>query len=253
MNSASVGFHCPDCAKSGRQTVVSGPAVFAGTRPLITQILIGINLAVFALSVAMGDGLMGTRASDGLLIEGAVAGVLVDLQGEWYRVFTSGFLHFGLFHLAFNMYALWILGQDFERSVGRLRYVLVYLACILGGSFGALLVTPNALTAGASGGIFGLFGVAVLAHRSAGRSVWDTGLGTVLLINFVLTFGVSSISVGGHVGGFVVGLACGWLCYELPRRAKPPKYAVDAIIAGLGLACFVGALWAATTWQNPIF
>lgn len=252
MTTASVGFHCPECAKSGRQSVVSGAALF-GARPLVTQILIGINVAVFVVSIALGDGVMGQRSADGLLVEGAVAGVLVDEFGEWWRIFTSGFMHFGLFHLAFNMYALWILGQDFERSVGRLRYLVVYLTCLLGGSFGALLVTPNAFTAGASGAIFGLFGVAVLAARSVGRSVWDTGLGTVLLINFVLTFGVSSISVGGHVGGFVVGLACGWLCYELPRRSRPPKYAVDAIIAGLGLACFAGALWAATTWQNPIF
>ncbi|MFN3215035.1 MAG: rhomboid family intramembrane serine protease [Acidimicrobiales bacterium] len=252
MTTASVGFHCPECAKAGRQTVVSGAALF-GARPLVTQILIGINVAVFVLSVALGDGIMGQRSESGLLVEGAVAGVLVAEFGEWWRIVTSGFMHFGLFHLAFNMYALWILGQDFERSVGRLRFILVYVTCLMGGSFGALLVTPNAFTAGASGAIFGLFGVAVLAARSVGRSVWDTGLGTVLLINFVLTFGVSSISVGGHVGGFVAGLVCGWLVYELPRRAKPPKYAVDAIITALGVACFVGALWAATTWQNPIF
>lgn len=252
MNTASVGFHCPECAKSGRQTVVSGAALFGG-RPLVTQILIGINVAVFVLSVALGDGIMGSIGSNGLLEEGAAFGPFIAERDEWWRIITSGFLHFGLFHLAFNMYALWILGQDFERSVGRLRYILVYVTCLAGGSFGALLVTPLAATAGASGAIFGLFGVAVLAARSVGRSVWDTGLGTVLLINFVLTFGVSGISVGGHVGGFVAGLVCGWLVYELPRRAKPPRYAVDAIIAALGVACFVGALWAATTWQNPIF
>jgi membrane associated rhomboid family serine protease len=252
MSTASVGFHCPECAKSGRQTVVSGAALF-GARPLVTQILIGINVAVFVLSVALGDGVMGSIAADGLLEEGAAFGPFIDVQGEWWRIVTSGFLHFGLFHLAFNMYALWILGPDFERSVGRLRFILVYLTCLLGGSFGALLVTPLAATAGASGAIFGLFGVAVFAARSVGRSVWDTGLGTVLLINFALTFGVRGISVGGHVGGFVAGLVCGWLIYELQRRAKPPKYAVDAIIAALGVACFVGALWAATTWQNPIF
>ena len=252
MNTASVGFHCPECAKAGRQTVVRGPALF-GARPLVTQILIGINIAVFVVGIALGDGIMGDIGANGLIQEGAAFGPFIAERGEWWRIITSGFLHFGLFHIGFNMYALWILGPGFERSVGRLRYVLVYMACLLGGSFGALLVTPRAATAGASGAIFGLFGVAVLAQRSIGRSVWDTGLGTVLLINFVLTFGISSISVGGHVGGFVVGLACGWLCYDLPRRARLPKYAVDAVIAGLGLACFAGALWAATTWQNPIF
>jgi len=252
MNTASVGFHCPECAKSGKQTVVSGAALF-GARPLVTQILIGINVAVLALGVALGDGIMGGIGASGLLQDGAAFGPLIAERDEWWRIITSGFLHFGVLHRAFDMYALWILGPDFERSVGRVRYLLVYFSCLLGGSFGALLVTPNAATAGASGAIFGLFGVAVVAQRSLGRSIWDTGLGTVLLINFALTFGISGISVGGHVGGFVVGLVCGWLCYELPRRAKPPKGAVDAVIAGIGVACFAGALWAAGTWQNSIF
>ncbi|MGI9623002.1 MAG: rhomboid family intramembrane serine protease, partial [Acidimicrobiales bacterium] len=224
-----------------------------GGRPIVTQTLLFLNLAVFALSVVNGDGFTGQVAVDGWLVEGSAWGPAIDVLDEWWRVVTSGFLHFGIFHVAFNMYALWLFGPTFERSLGRLRFSLVYGACLLGGSFGALLVTPNAATAGASGAIFGLLGIAVVSHRSIGISIWDSGLGTVLILNFALTFGVGGISVGGHVGGFLVGLACGWLCYDLPRRVKMPKGSIEAIIVLIGALCFAGALWAASTWMNPIF
>lgn len=244
MNSASVGFHCPECVSSGKQAVHTGASLFLG-RPVVTQALIAINVAVFAISILLGDGLQGQRGSDGLLIEGALNGFAVDQLGEWYRIFTSGFLHFGIFHLGMNMYALWILGPQFERSVGRTRFVLLYLACLLTGSFGAMFVSPNALTAGASGAIYGIFGLAVMAQRSLGRSIWDSGLGTILAINFLLTFGIRSISVGGHVGGFLGGLMAGWLIYDLPRRVRLPKFASEAMLVALGVVGFVGALMTA--------
>lgn len=252
MTTASVGFHCPECAKQGSQKVHTAGSMF-GARPIVTQALLAINALVWVVGSAMGDGLGGSIGDNGLLADGALFGFSIDVSGEWYRIFTSGFLHFGLFHIGFNMYALWIFGPTFERSLGRVRFLLTYVAALLGGAFGALLVTPNALTAGASGAIFGLLGVAALSQRSLGMSIWDSGLGTVLVLNFALTFGIGNISVGGHVGGFVVGAAAGWLAYELPRKQKLPRYAVDVVIGVIGLACFVGALWAAGTWSDPIF
>ena len=254
MTTASVGFHCPECAKAGSQKIHTAGSMF-GARPVVTQALLAINVAVFLISVGLGDGFArGAVARDGLLVDGALFGPFVDVEGEWYRIFTSGFLHYGLFHIGFNMYALWIFGPTFERSLGRVRFLLAYMAALLGGAFGALLVSPLSLTAGASGAIFGLLGVAAVSQRSLGLSIWDTGLGTVLLLNFALTFGIGNISVGGHVGGFVVGAAAGWLAYELPRKQNQlPRYAVDVAIGAIGVACFVGALWAAGTWTNPIF
>lgn len=246
MSSASVGFHCPECAKSGQTKLHTGASLF-GARPIVTQVLLGINVAVFLLSLAMGDGIGGSVALDGLLFDGSANGFFIAEAGEWWRILTAGFLHYGLFHIAFNMYALWILGPTFERSLGRLRFALIYFACLIGGSFGALLVTPNGFTAGASGAIFGLMGLAVVSQRSLGISIWDSGLGMVLVINFAITFGVRNISVGGHVGGFAVGLAGGWLVYEVARRMKLPKFAIEGFIVAIGILCFVGALWAATT------
>ena len=252
MTTASVGFHCPECSKQGAQKVHTAGSMF-GARPIVTQVLLAINVLVWVVGSAMGDGLGGSIGDNGLLADGALFGFSIDVSGEWYRIFTSGFLHFGLFHIGFNMYALWIFGPTFERSLGRVRFLLTYVAALLGGAFGALLVTPNALTAGASGAIFGLLGVAALSQRSLGMSIWDSGLGTVLVLNFALTFGIGNISVGGHVGGFVVGAAAGWLAYELPRKQQLPRYAVDVVIGVIGLACFVGALWAAGTWSDPVF
>ncbi len=253
MNTASVGFHCPDCAKAGKQKVYTGPGLFL-SQPTVTYALIAINVLVFAVSVAMGDGLaFGSVARDGLLAEGGAFAPFIAENGEWWRIITSGFMHFGAMHLAFNMYALYILGPQLERSVGPVRFVLIYFACLVAGSFGALLVTPLGLTAGASGAIFGLLGVAVFAARSVGLSIWDTGLGSVLLLNFVITFGWSSVSVGGHLGGFLAGLLCGWLVYDVARRTRLPKFALEGAFVLLTLVCFAGALWAATTWSNPIF
>ncbi len=252
MHTASVGFHCPECTTTAKQNVVTGASMFFG-RPVVTQVLLGINVAVFLISIAMGDGLMGQISRDGLLIDGGANGLAIDEFGDWYRIITSGFLHFGLFHIAFNMYALWILGPTFERSLGPVRFVLVYFACLLGGSFGALLVSPEALTAGASGAIFGLMGLAVVSQRSIGASIWDSGLGMVLLINFAITFGSSRISVGGHVGGFLVGLLCGWLVYEAARRVRFPKWSLEGIFLAIAVVGFLGAYWAAGTWDSPIF
>lgn len=223
-------------------------------RPYVTQALVAINVAVFVVSVALGDGVLsGEIAVDGLLVKGADNGLLIDVFGEWYRTFASGFLHFGAFHLALNMYALWHLGLMLERSMGSARFALTYLACLIGGSFGALLVSPNGLTVGASGAIFGLLAVAVTSYRSLTVSIWDTGLGATLVLNFLLTFGIRYISVGGHLGGFGIGLACGWLIYDAPRHRRLPRGSVETAIIAIGALCFLGAQWAATTWSDPIF
>ena len=252
MNSASVGFHCPECMKSGKQKVHTSQSLLNG-RPIATQVLLGLNVAAFLVSLLLGDTVTGGRAIDGLLDRGALNGFDIDAGGEWYRIFTSGFLHYGALHLAFNMYALWLLGPQFERTLGAPRMVLSYLAALVGGSFGALLVTPDAFTAGASGAIYGLFAILVVAQRAAGRSIFDSNLGLVLGLNFALTFGIRGVSIGGHLGGFAAGLLAGWVIYELPRRTKLPKWGTEGLLVGIVVAGFAGALWAATTWADPIF
>jgi membrane associated rhomboid family serine protease len=241
MNTASVGFHCPECFKAGSQKVRTGAAMFH-RRPAVTQTLIAINVLVFLVGAAMGDGVMGGIDRDGLLVRGSLHAGFIAESNDWYRVFTSGFLHYGLLHLAFNMYALWILGPQSERSLGGLRFGLVYAVALVGGSLGALIDAPLVLTAGASGAIYGMFGLTAVNMRSLGISVWESGLGPILLLNFFLTFRVSGISVGGHVGGFIAGLAAGWLVYELPRRARLPKRFQEAVLVAALVAGLVASL-----------
>jgi membrane associated rhomboid family serine protease len=267
MHQASVGFHCPECVKSAPQKVYRGTSAFAGNRPLLTQILIGVNVGIFLLGIVMTganavDGASKLARYGGLLAQGSFDGRTLDgvAEGQWYRLITSGFLHYGFLHLAFNMYALWVLGGMLEKSVGRVQLAIVYFVSMLGGSLGALIVSPDALTVGASGAIFGLMGAVLALGRSRGISIRNSPVLGVLIINLLLTFGLSSfISVGGHVGGLIAGFITGMLLFELPSRitrtqvaggsAQPNMEAAAragmALAAGLAVVLFVGGIVAA--------
>jgi membrane associated rhomboid family serine protease len=236
MRQASVGFHCPECTRSsGQKTVRPGQL---STKPVVTHVLIALNLAVFV--AGMGGGL-GTRQSvtvDGGLIglgrlsNGQLIGVA---EGEWWRMITSGFLHANLIHIGFNMWVLYQLGQLLEPTLGRLRFALVYVVAMLCGAFGVLLLDPNHLTVGASGAVFGLMGAAVAAFRSRGINPFDTGLGGAIAFNLLITFTIPGISIGGHVGGLIGGFVAGWILLDAgPRYLRDPNLTVAAV-AALGL------------------
>ncbi len=156
-------------------------------------------------------------------------------QGEWYRLASSGFVHFGFLHVAMNMYLLYQLGRMLEPVLGSTRFALVYFASLLGGSAGALLLTPNALTGGASGAVFGLMAAAVVGLRHRGVNPWRTGLGATFAINIVFTLAIPGVSVGGHFGGAIVGAACGTVLLA-PAHWRLPRWTGFATPIGLGLA-----------------
>ncbi len=249
MNQASVGFHCPDCTHQGAKQSRSirfrdlGP-----TRPLATMVIIGINVAAFVAMSVAGRSFM--TASGSVYTEGVLFGPLID-QGDWWRVVTGGFLHAGVFHLAMNMLLLWLLGQMLEPMLGRLRFVTLYVACLVAGSFGVLLISPNSPTIGASGAVFGLMGAAVIAQRRDGINVWRNGIGGLVLVNLMLTFLVPGISVGGHVGGLVGGIAIGALVFALDR-AVPVPWVGAAVTVAITVVLYAGCLWAAGQWMSPV-
>ncbi len=218
MVTASVGFHCPECTKAGAQRVLTARSL--GTRPLVTSILIALNLAVFVVTRGRsGDswqlGLLPIdpqQSFDFGMFEPAVA------DGEWYRIFSSGFLHADLIHLGFNMAMLWILGSQLEPAVGRVRFALIYAAGLVGGSFGVVLVSQTALTVGASGAVFGLMGAAIAGQRANGANPWDSGLGGLLMVNLIFTFAIPGISIGGHLGGLAGGYLAGLMIFEFAPR-----------------------------------
>lgn len=243
MHSASVGFHCPECVANGKQQVIKGPPVFD---PVVTKALIAVNVAVWVWSTVQ-SGTPG-RISLELLVDGGLIGVAVD-DGEWYRIVTSGFLHDGMFHLGFNMYALWILGGQLERVLQVPRYLALYVVSLLGGSVGVLLLDPDAVTVGASGAVFGLFGAIAVVQRSAGMNIWASGLGPVLALNLLITFAVPRISIGGHVGGLATGALIALVHVQFVRAGRNEWEAVG-VTAVLGAAFVAASLFLAA---NPVF
>jgi len=233
MIAAPVGFQCPECVKGA-------PVVrtLASLRPVAyaTRTLIAVNVLAYLPALAAGSGLAGRGRSD-LVRDGALLGPAVA-DGEWWRLVTSGFLHFGLLHLGFNMLLLHMLGSALEPALGRVRYLALYATALLGGSFGALLVQPDALTAGASGAVFGLMGATVVGMRSRGVAVTDSGVGGLLLVNLVLTFVVPGISIGGHVGGLAAGTAAGALLFATDH---PPSARVAGLMGCVTLAAIAVA------------
>jgi membrane associated rhomboid family serine protease len=190
---------------------------YATYTPIVTWALVAINVVVFLVDGAMGGLSLGLFGGGGPLAEaGAVYGPLVA-QGEWYRILTSAFLHLGLLHLAFNMYALYLFGPIVEQMYGHVEYLVIYLLCAAGGSVLTILLAPNQAAAGASGAIFGLFGLAFVVGRRhkvmlgpQARALLSQ-VGLLLVVNLVITFSVSGISWTGHVGGMIVGAMIGFL------------------------------------------
>ncbi len=192
----------------------------------VTWALVAINVAVFVVDVALTGfasfDMMGFGA--GPLVEaGAVHGPSVA-AGEWWRLITSAFLHLGLLHLAFNMYALWLFGPIIEQLYGHVEFAVLYVLCALGGSVLTILLQPESAAAGASGAIFGLFGLAFVVSRRRhlllgpqARAILSQ-VGTLLILNLAITFiAASRISWTGHLGGLIVGAVLGLLL--APRHA----------------------------------
>jgi membrane associated rhomboid family serine protease len=246
MTSTPVGMRCPECAR--QRTRVSRGAGATTEEPVLTYVLIGINVVV-ALggfvggASTTGGGGVGTSA---LLDDGSVSRAAIA-DGEYWRLLTAGFLHAGIFHLLFNMFALYVLGSLLEPAVGRFRFGLIYLVSLLAGSFGALLLSPDSPTVGASGAIFGLMGAAVIVMRKRGLSAMESGLGFWIVLNLVITFTVPNISIGGHVGGLIGGGVAALLLFNLGDRVRVPPVVPTLLVAALGVAAVAGAIAVSST------
>jgi membrane associated rhomboid family serine protease len=240
MTQASVGFHCPNCVKKGKQKVVRGPAAFGATqRPVLTYAIIAVNVAVFLYELSEGD-VAGRSSIFKVLVDYGLNGPAIAQDHEWYRLITSAFLHVSIFHIALNMLALWNIGPLLERTLGRTRFGVIYAVSLVAGSAGAVLLAPNQLTAGASGAIYGLIGALIVVFRNRGISFWQSGLGLTLLLNLVFTLTFPNISIGGHLGGLVGGLVATWLFVEGARRLRQPQTVLWVCIALVPLFFVLG-------------
>ncbi|MDT0318154.1 rhomboid family intramembrane serine protease [Streptomyces millisiae] len=244
MISAAVGYQCPDCvhgaqaaARATRPRTLAGGTVTADSR-LVTKILLGINLAVFVAVLVGGDRLVEDLGMLGHAIDPATFTWVGVADGQWYRMLTAAFLHQQIWHIAFNMMALWFLGPPLEAALGRVRFVALYLISALAGSALFYVVAPqNQLSLGASGAIFGLFGAtAVLARRMRYDMRPILGL---LLVNLLITFVWSGIAWEAHIGGLVAGalVTLGLVHAPRERRTLVQVGTCVLVLAVIAVAC----------------
>jgi membrane associated rhomboid family serine protease len=225
MTTTTVGMRCPECA--GEKTKVHRMGSWA-VEPRVTYALIAINVVLW-LAEFSGGGLE-SRA----YLEGVLFGPFVD--AEPYRLLTGGFLHSPTspFHILFNMYILYWLGGMLEPDLGHVRFAGLYIASLLTGSLGALLLSHDSPTVGASGAVFGLMAAAFVLQRAQGVDPMQSGIGPVILLNLGISFILPGISIGGHLGGLVGGALVALGYNALGRRRTP--------WAALGVAVAVGAV-----------
>src|SRR5262245_33528408 len=253
MTEASVGHQCPECVAEGRRTTRSVRTIFGGTtagvRGWVSAGLVSINTLLLFISVGTGGmsalfgggfgGLLGQ--STPLTNAGAVVGECPArvgngiqfvpcgvAEGEFYRLFTYMFLHYGLVHLITNMFSLLILGRALEAALGPLRFTVLYLVAGLGGGVACYVFTPAGPTAGASGAIFGLFAALFVVLRRLGRDT--TAFIPLLVINVLISF-APGISLAGHLGGLVTGAAIAVAMAYAPSKSR--KLVTALVVAGL--------------------
>jgi len=269
MIEAPVGFRCPACVKEqnlrgSRAKVVTrgqirsrwgaaGGAMSASAP--VTKVLIGINVALVLAELLFGAvGAMGGGSTAMLVDMGALVPAYVAVKHDYWRLFTAMWLHGGLLHVAFNMYALYIGGSYLEMIAGKGKYLAIYLVAGVAGNVAVyLLAAPISVTIGASTAIFGIFGAlfAYSLHNrdsAVGRAL--SSMGTVILINLVITFVVPGISWQGHVGGLIGGvLAVEALTSFGQRDLRAPFGPRDAAL----LAAIVAILVVAVLWRTATF
>ncbi len=234
-----VGIRCPDHAGGRQGTAAKAVQGVQRRAPVgtawVTMSLIGINVLVYLLQLAQGAPI---SASAGSIYENGVLYGPAVADGDWWRLLTAAFLHYGPVHLFLNMLVLYLFGPPLEAVLGSPRFLLLYLASGLAGSAGALLMEPTGLTVGASGAIYGLFGAMLVLERQ-GTYVFGGSVIPLLVINLAITFVLPGISIGGHLGGLVGGALAMLVLSRFGQ--KRVVYATNDVFGYVGLIG-VGAL-----------
>jgi rhomboid protease GluP len=224
---SSYSLNCPACdaqrAQAIRASLPPQPVAPPPTAFPVTIALIATSALVYIVMVLSGVSALNPMPQQALAF-GADFGPLT-LNGQWWRLVTSMFVHFGIIHIGLNMWCLWNLGRASEHLLGRFSYLLAYFVSGIFGSIASVYWHPQGVGAGASGAIFGLAGVLVSfvylkktpAHLRPSSNMLGS-LGTFIVYNLIFGAAIPGISNAAHIGGLVMGLAVGAL---LPTAAAP--------------------------------
>jgi membrane associated rhomboid family serine protease len=243
MTPTSVGMRCPECAgeKTKVRTINS-----VHSEPQVTVAIMVVCVVLFLASGGIG---LQSSGSGWIYEHFALNGPTLHFEHDYYRLVTCGFLHNGLIHIGFNMYLLWLLGQQLERAIGSVRFGVVYITALLVGSFGALVQTTEATVVGASGAVFGLMGLLAVEQFRRGHDPFGGGLGGLILINLALGLVPSfHIAIGAHVGGLIGGALAGLAFHEADKLRRP--WLGYAACAALGVAAVVGSIAVSGNFHN---
>jgi membrane associated rhomboid family serine protease len=255
MRSAAVGFQCPECVKEGHASVRRARAAYGGRahdEPYVTYALMALCAVLLVATGSIAYGLGGSlsrmfqdlalRPCTVVTVDGrCLPGVGGVFDGQYYRLLTSMFLHFGVVHFGLNMWVLYLVGPSLERVLGRLRFATLYLLSGLGGSALSYALGPTSeVAAGASGAVFGLFSAFWVVQRRRGGDV--SGIGATIVLNLVFTFAVPNIDWRGHVGGLVTGaLVTTALVYAPNGRQRALVQVAGVVITALLVVGLVAA------------
>jgi rhomboid protease GluP len=217
----------------------SAPAAPPAFVPWLTRVLVAANVLVFLVTAAAGGGLL--QADGQRLIDWGTNFAPLTVAGEWWRLGTAMFLHFGVVHLLFNMWALWVIGGLVERLFGHARFAAIYAVAGLAGGLASMAWNPIANSAGASGAIFGIIGAQLAffmrgGHRIPAAVVRAQRNSTLGFIAYAVVFGfvVPGIDNAAHLGGLATGFGLGWLLtLPLGREPSPQQARRGVLAAGL--------------------
>jgi membrane associated rhomboid family serine protease len=211
--------------------------------PVVTYGMIGLNVIIYLITVAQGAGI---NQPGGSLFAKWWLDAPEVAHGGWWRLITAAFLHGSILHLGFNMFVLYVVGTTVELYLGPLRYLALYFVSGLAGSAGALIATPNGVTVGASGAIFGIFGALLIIEYQQTGSLAGQAM-TLIAINLVISFSVPNISYGGHIGGLIGGILATLALSRFGRGHA--AYGRPGLVGIAGLVIVAAASVAVAYWR----
>ena len=215
-------------------------------RPTFTYFFFGLNIFIFIVMAFAGGSTNGpTLMAFGVKSNAEIA------SGQWWRFVTPIFLHIGLLHILFNSYALWVVGPQVEKLYGGARFVIFYVLTGVAGVAASYFYHPENQSAGASGAIFGLFGVLLvfgIRHRRDIPPFFKRAVGTgvlpVILINLVIGFSIAAIDNSAHIGGLLAGAALAALIpFQRPGENEKPFFTSIQISIMAMIAVSFFAVW----------
>ncbi|MET7990558.1 rhomboid family intramembrane serine protease [Amycolatopsis sp. NPDC005232] len=223
-----------------------GTRTIAGARPtnsvVVTMTLLAVNVLVYLITALQAKSLDNSNAP--IDLAGAMQPVAALVDGQWWRIVTSGFVHFGIIHIAANMFSLWMIGRALEQVFGKVRYAALYFVALLGSSVAVLLFdNPLQISGGASGALFGLMGCyAVIVVK---LKLNPSGLLITLAINAYITFSIPGISILAHVGGLITGALVAVALLYAPERDRVRWQVIGVsiiVVALIGLTVYRAAV-----------